>query len=470
MSGLTQREAKRWASTEFGAVDLGDTRRTARLVAIGGAACERPSGKVASVFEADRDREGAYDFLESEHVDAEAIVAGMAAATAIRSVGLAFVFVALDGTSISVSDWAKARDFGRVGSDEKGGRGLKVIDALAIDPDGTPVGLLGLTYWRRSDEPLPEKGYGRQARPVEEKETRYWIQTARAASAALEEKRVRGWFQIDREGDGRDLLIALSNTEHWWTVRANVDRSIELEDGDVGKLRAELARQDMMATYTVQVPAKAGGRRRARAARMVVRVARVSLRLRDQKTSRITLLPVTAVWAREEGTTPPTEDPLDWLLYTNHPVDSDEDAMLVVYGYSQRWRVEDFHRTWKRGDCDIESTQLRSADAVGRWATILAAVAVRIERLKHLSRHQPTAPATIELDPLELRALLLMKFGADPAPPAPTISQVVDWLAEIGGFTNRYSRRFPGATVLGRALDRVRFAARVLALQESVQK
>ena len=49
-------EALRWAYEEFGRADLGDVRRTARLVRMGAAACERPSGKVAAVFATDRER------------------------------------------------------------------------------------------------------------------------------------------------------------------------------------------------------------------------------------------------------------------------------------------------------------------------------------------------------------------------------------------------------------------------------
>ena len=51
-------EASRaWSEQEFGRADLGDVRRTARLVAMGAAACERPCGRVAGVFVNDRERE-----------------------------------------------------------------------------------------------------------------------------------------------------------------------------------------------------------------------------------------------------------------------------------------------------------------------------------------------------------------------------------------------------------------------------
>lgn len=464
MSNETNATSRQWAEAELGGVELGDARRTARLVTMAAAACERPSGKVAAVFTSDAEREGAYDFLESEDVSAPDIVEGLAQATVGRSIGLPFVFVPVDGSSVTVVDRTGECDFGRVGSDSNGARGLKVIDAIGVDPQGVPIGLLALTWWARPLQPSPARGsQARQARPLAQKETRYWVQTVQRAAAALDERQIRGWFQIDREGDGRDLLLALSGTEHWWTVRGNADRSIELEGGDTDKLRAELARRNVWGTYTLKVVARPG--RKARDARMVVRVACVVLRLRDRKTSRITKLPVTAVWAREVGTTPAGEDPIDWLLYTNRSVETFEDAQLVLWGYAQRWRVEEFHRTWKRGDCDIESTQLRSFAAVQRWATILAAVALRIERLKRLARFQGEAPASIDLSPFELRALKMLKFGADPPAHEPTIAQAVLWLAELGGYANKYSGKPPGATVLGRGLKYLRPAARMLAIQ-----
>lgn len=455
-------KALSWAVEQFGGVELGDMRRTARLVRMGAAACARPSGKVAAVFPQDASREGAYDFLESEHIDVSEIIEGLAGVTARRCAEHAFVFVPVDGTSVSVTDRTGEKGMGSVGTQANGARGLKAIDALAVDPQGTPVGLLGLTWWARQGR-APSKDHERQTRPLQEKETRYWVQTVQAARTALDNAGARGWFLIDREGDSRDLLQALEQTAHWWTVRSNCDRNIELEGGDVSKLRSQLAQQSLSGLYTLPVSGRRG--RAPREATMLVRVCPVVLRLRDKKTERITRFSVTAVWALEHGTTPAGEDALDWMLFTNRPVETLDDALLVVWGYGQRWRVEEFHRTWKAGDCDIESSQLNSPEALQRWATILAAVAVRIERLKRLARTQPNASATLELSPFELQALKMLKFGERPPDGPPTIATAVSWLAELGGFANKYSGRLPGATVLGRGLKHLRPAARILELQ-----
>lgn len=460
--GTSRSKAQQWASEQFGCVELGDVRRTQRLVAMGAAACAHPSGKIAGVFTREADREGAYDFVENDAVDAKEIVEGIASVTARQSVGLPFVYVAVDGTSVTVTDRMGKKEMGSIGTRAQGARGVKAIDALAIDPEGVPVGLLWLTWWSR-DKPVLLRGYARSVRPLEEKESNHWVETVGGASRALDERGVRGHFLIDREGDNQSLLLALEQTHHRWTVRSNRDRNIELEGGDVSKLRAELGAGSVSGQYRLQV--SGGTRRTPREAVMVVRVKKVVLRLRDQKTDRITRLSVTAVWACEHGTTPASEEPLDWMLFTNQTVETLVDAQQIVWGYSQRWRVEEFHRTWKAGDCDIESSQLGSPEALMRWATIVAPVAVRIERLKRLARTKPNTPASVALSPYEIRALIVLIFDKELPDRQPTIAEAVSWLAELGGFTGKYSGRQPGATVLGRGLKHLRPAARVLELQ-----
>jgi len=461
-------KAVTWAEREFGETRCGDVRRTARLVAIAACACERPAGRVSAVFRTVKEREGAYDLLENDHVGHEALVESMTLSTASRSKGLPFVYVPIDGTSLTLVDHEAEKDFGAVGTNGNGARGVKIIDALAVDPKGTPIGWLALRYWARSSEPgvRPPKGsYARARRPVEEKETWHWIEAIRSAKFKLDAIGVRGWFQIDREGDSRELLLELSQGEHWWTVRSNVDRNILLDQqGVVGRLRKQLASQRIQGRYTLEVSGTST--RRARSANMVVRVATITLRLCDQRTGQVTPLQVTAVWAREARTTPRGEEPIDWLLFTNREVTGFEQAREVIAGYATRWRVEECHKTWKSDGCNVEATQLRSANAAMKWATILAAVAVRIERLKRLARSEPEAPASVELAPLEVHALVLLKRryrnSKEKIPDDPTIAQAVLWISQLGGYTGKSSGGPPGALTIRRGLDRLTDAVAML--------
>ena len=157
------------------------------------------------------------------------------------------------------------------------------------------------------------------------------------------------------------------------------------------------------------------------------------------------------------------------MLLTNLPVETLAESIRVVRLYAQRWRIEDFHRTWKSGRCDVEAMQLRSAAAAMKWATVLAAVAARIERLKHLARTQPDEPASIEFTKTELRALIVLKRDqkkkTETIPDTmPTIADATRWVAELGGYTGKSSGGPPGSTTIGRGLQRVRDAAHLLRL------
>ena len=147
----------------------------------------------------------------------------------------------------------------------------------------------------------------------------------------------------------------------------------------------------------------------------------------------------------------------------------------VVFGYTQRWRIEDFHRAWKSGVCNVEDNQLRARAHVVRWATVLAAVAIRAERLKHLSRERPTEPATLEFSALEIEALILLKRHyrkrtetiTDDVPDLETATR---WVAELGGYTGKSSGGPPGAITIRRGLEYLRPAAEALELSRASGK
>lgn len=170
----------------------------------------------------------------------------------------------------------------------------------------------------------------------------------------------------------------------------------------------------------------------------------------------------------EVGTTPRGEGPIHWRLFTNHPLDTDADVERVLFGYAQRWRIEDLHRTWKSGACRVEDTQLRSTDRVVRWAILMIATATRIERIKHLARTEPTQPASVEFETHEIEATMLMKRQYkrrnEHLPTGmPTVGQVTLWLAELGGYTGKSSGGPKGSITIKRGLDFVLPVARALA-------
>lgn len=417
-------------------------------------AAEQPAGRLTEVFSTRAELQAAYDFIETD-IAPRALTVAFAEAT-LRAVGNApFFYAIVDGTSLSLTDASKTKDFGSVGKRAFPTRGLKVLDALAVAGDGTPIGLLDLEFWSRGPKSTKSRNARRRAG---ETETAYWVDVVTRTGELVHDKApsCAPWFLIDREGDNAEILRA-AEKQGRFTIRASQDRPVVLVDGRRRPLRKYMRKRRVAGSYEVDVPA--GPKRAARRARLDVRFADVVLDLPEPGTSRRTTMNVRVVWAHERRA-PHGEERLDWMLLTNAEVNDFEDAMEIIGGYCHRWRAEDFHRTWKGGHCNVEDTQLHTKDRVIRWATMLAAVAARAERLKHLARSQPDAPASIALSPTEIEALraakLKRKARNETIPEGmPTIAQAVLWIAELGGYTGKSSGGPPGSTTIGRGLERL---------------
>lgn len=454
-----------WALEEFGGAKIADPRWRRRLVRMAEASARRPAGRVTKSFVRSDERQGAYGLLESAAVSAEAVGKAMFEASARRSAGEPFVYCAVDGTSLNLSEVPGDKGFGPVGSRAEGGRGIKVMNAMVLSAEGVPLGISAQAYWTRSER---RRRKHRDQLAPEKKETQRWLDVMRQTREvmATHASTTRCWFQLDREGDAWPMLFEAGLDGHWFTIRAGQRRRVILSDGRQSHLRQELARQPVKTTYSIEV--RAGGRRKARIAHIVVRACKVTLDIRNKSTGRRSYLGVNVVQAVERGTVPVGEAPIEWTLMTNRPIEFIRDLRQVIDGYSMRWRVEELHRTWKSGACSVEDNQLRSPSAAIKWATILIAVAARIERIKQLSREQPDRPASDEFSPAEIKATLLLHFGKkgnaklNGAKP-PTIAEVTLWIAFLGGYTGQTSSGGPpGSITIARGLESVRAAAKAI--------
>ncbi|MBK9264884.1 MAG: IS4 family transposase [Polyangiaceae bacterium] len=308
---------------------------------------------------------------------------------------------------------------------------------------------------------------------VAEKETRHWLRTIEASNERLAASKTRLWFQIDREGDRYATLKSLHDTGQWFTARSTYGSRFVRNGRRKERLAEVLARTPPRGTYRLFVRSRDD--RKGRMATLRIHTTSVVLDMFERATRERYLLPVNIVDVHEMGTIPDGEEPIHWRLMTNHSIDTDEDVALVLYGYTQRWRIEDLHKTWKSGACRVEDTQLRSTRRVIKWAMIMAATAARIERIKLLARTDPLQPASIEFGPHEIAATLLMKRKykkqTETIPESmPTIGQFTIWLAELGGYMGKSSGGPPGSITIQRGLDFILPIAAALAAIEDERK
>jgi hypothetical protein len=438
---------------EFNDVHLDDLRLDHRLGLMAQAVAENPKGLVSQVFAEPKARQGAYDFLANPAVRPGALLEGAAAATCRRCEDHDFIYVPIDGSSVTLTDRAQTKPLGSIGARRLPSRGLKVVDAIAITPDGTVQGLLDLQVWARKD---PASKSRHERRRDGDSETQYWRASVASVLDVLDANtpNLRPWFVMDREADQAQLLRELVQAGALFTIRANQDRVVE-HGGRRAKLFSRMRRSKPFGRQVIEIPRS--HERPARRAVLELRAGRVTLLLPTYEGRQRTPVEVGMVELREVGC---RRDRLHWRLLTSHPISTREDVQRVIASYKMRWRIEEFHRTWKSGGCGVEDIQLRTADGIRKWAILLAAMAARIERLKHLARTQPDAPATVDLTTDEIDALVALKRrNGRPIPDVLTIKEAVVWIGELGGYAGHYKGYDPGSKTLALGLAQLAIRA-----------
>ena len=161
MQDVAKEPTSLWAQEEYGHATLGDARRTARVVQMLGRVMEYRAGKITEVFATAAEQKGAYRLLENDEVLAESLVDAAATACARRSAAYPVVIVPVDGSSARLADPMGA--LGAIGTYEAGARGIKVLSAIALTPEGEPLGVCHQAQWMRPPKVRPKRKARRAA-------------------------------------------------------------------------------------------------------------------------------------------------------------------------------------------------------------------------------------------------------------------------------------------------------------------
>jgi len=465
---MAKQDHARWAEETFGEAELGDSRRVARLVSVAAAVAERPAGTVPQVFRASSEREGAFRLLENDAVSPEAIKRASFDASSRACRELSRIYVPVDGSSLTLTDRALRRELGRVGNTRVKSRGLQVMSALAVDEQGAAIGLLDQRWWARDMKPKSRRGNDRKCfgKRYLKTETHHWLQVLSNCDDRLHENapNSRPWYQLDRGADCWPIFELALERDLLFTIRASHDRRLVGPQGQKLHLRRELRRQRIVGHYEVLIPRRG---RPPRTARITLRACRVTVvaRTGSKRWQEFTLNAVLAEETARRG-----KDRLCWILLTTHSIASRENVRAVVHGYTLRWRIEDFHRTWKRGLCNVEKNQLHSRNAIIKWATILGTVAARALRLAHLFRTaSPDIPASTEFTEHEIEACYILAKKKRDRRKSVLLRDLLALIADLGGFAKKYSGKPPGPTVLGRGLQDIELLAKALQNMEEMR-
>jgi hypothetical protein len=441
-----------WASRIAGHADLVDERLNTRLGLILTAFTARPSDSIPQASSSCSQAQAMYRFFANERIGPDDLLQPLVDATSDSCQGLKTMLAVQDTTSLNYSTLLTTTGLGPL-NDSESARGLHLHTTLALRDDGVALGILGQNYWARPTE--GRSAPDRRERPIEDKESRKWLDGIEAAEAAWEslptdEERPRLVHVMDREGDIHEVLQRVSDSPHYAIIRCSQNRSVA---GPIDKAYAALEAAPVLATTMVVSPKAAHHAEAAGAQRRAVlslRVVRLTITPDAKKHPQRQPVTWTLIEAREVNP-PAGVEALHWRLWTNLPTNTPDEVLEVLRFYGFRWRVEDFHLTLKSG-CKIEKLELETAERLIKAATLYSAVAVRLVALRDLARVEPEAPCTLVLTRDEWQALWVrfakQKLTANTAPP--TIEQAVRWIGRLGGHLARKRDGMPGVRTLWR--------------------
>lgn len=441
----------------FGAAELGDARRTRRLVKSADAILRHPGGTLPQKLRTWADLSGLYRLVRAEAVTHEAVLAPHRRLTlgrmAERARGGEVVLLLHDWTELDYTSRTSLKHLGQIGNG--GGRGYVCHNTLAVTAGGEVIGLASQVLHRRRH--VPEGETPRQKRDHPGRESRLWVGGCETAGPA---PRGALWVDVaDRGADAIEFLEYQVSRGRHFVIRAAKDRNLEGED-HVGsdrvhrKLLAYARDLAELGRRRVEVPRQqAGKRRRARATREAeVRVAAGPLTLRASRFGRGQCRGLTLeLWVVHvsEVDPPPGAQPLEWVLLTDLPADTLARACERVDWYGCRPLVEEYHKAMKTG-CGIEDLQFEDERRLEPVIALLSVVSVVLLQLRHVARRQDadrTAAATIVPTPF-VRVLSAWRYGR--TRDDLSVREFCFALARLGGHLNRKGDGFPGWLTLWR--------------------
>lgn len=444
---------------EFEQADLGDRRRTARLVAVAERLRASPDQSFPDIMLRSSELTGLYRLLNNDAVSAAVILEPHQQETTRRCVDATRVVAIHDTTEISFPGATARRGLGRLRGEAD--QGLLLHAALAVAADGSqrPLGIIGAHTWVREElgnsrHPDGRKKCGADYNGETGKESARWWNVVDEVEHRLAGVDVIHVF--DREGDAYPLLRAALDHEARFVTRMARDRVV-LDDQDerigrvsellvdvVDVLRLEVELSPRAAKKTPKVTESP---RQARVAQLAVGASKMLLA--PPQYIKGEPLEVNVVYVHEVNA-PAGMDAIDWVLITSEPIQTTAQIRTVVDAYRQRWLVEEYFKALKTG-CALEKRQLESYESITAALAIFLPIAWQLLLLRNLARSQPLEPATLILTPTQLNVLR----AAAPElhlPRHPTVAEALQAVAYLGG---HFIKRPPGWLVLGRGLEKL---------------
>lgn len=450
-----------WAQLNFGTCDLGDKRRTNRLVTLAEQIGNNPSGNLPNQIPNWGDLKAGYRLFSQDEVTFEAIARPHWELTKRSARGRCLVLG--DTTEM---DFGRKRQIQGLGPTGNGsGKGLLLHNAMLVDAESEEIlGMAGQTIHYRAWKAKRKGTKKGKKKPKREnsaqilkrnRESEVWgtvIDQIGKPAEGVEYVHV-----FDRGADNFEVYCRLIQNQGHWVIRASrLNRELLVgESEESQKLSDYLHTMKTIGHYELYLRARPD--QRARIAQLEVRVGKVKVPRPKHVSPWVkSLQPVPiAMHVLEvvEVNVSKEVKPIRWILLTSLPATTFEEAWTIIGYYEKRWLIEEYHKALKTG-CRVEKNQLKTAGRLEALLGLNSVAAIRLLQLKALARTNPDTPASRVVPKVWLE---MLKRARKKLPQVHdlTVRQFYREVAKLGGFLGRKSDGEPGWITIWRGWEKL---------------
>jgi hypothetical protein len=438
---------------EFRGARVPDRRLEERICGVLEALAAKPDSSFPTAMGSPKALEGLYRLLNNPRVQHEALFEQHAANTSARALQLDSRLVVHDTTTFKFPHLSPQE----IGECNTGKAGFLGHVSLVLDGDLSrrPMGVVALQTIHRDPTRKRRDLSGPECAKLVDRESDRWFEGVVQAEQRLGQAGVV--HVMDREGDSYALYAKLLQRGSRFVIRA--DNRACIFEGENTRISDALSRQRVVVERDVELarrknsttaPASVRAERDARMAKLAIAGCQVELKrsrfLKDPIPETISLNVVRVF----EVDAPASVEPIEWLIITTEPIDTEQQLLRVVDIYRCRWVIEEFFKALKTG-CLYEERHIEEREALLVALVLFLPVACQLLWLRSRSRAQPDAPAEGLIDELQLK--VVRRFSDFKLPDRPTIRQVVWAIASMGGHLKNNGD--PGWQTLGRGWRRL---------------
>ena len=440
---------------EFAELELGDPRRTQRVLKMVAALAKHPDQSLPRALGTAFELKAAYRLLNKDEVDFDDLLEGHREQTIARAQRASKVLVIHDTTTVKL-DHADPKEIGYLPT---GKAGFFAHVGLVVDAERQrrPLGVVHVEpFWRekRSGRGSRKKHRsGHEIKKWKDREATRWVRGVQASQEHLGDCEVI--HVMDREGDKFELLAHLQQHQERFVIRSKHDRRLSSAEHEGQSLREVARQQPVLLQRDVHLSRRVASTaprskalapaRQSRPATLSITAATVVLRRPNYLGADFPPEISLNVVHVEELDSKSGDQPVVWTLLTSESIETPEQVEQIIDMYRYRWLVEELFKALKTG-CSYEERMFETRHP---WLNLLAIslpIAVELLWIRGRTTDDPNAPAEEIVTQQQLDVLRAM--GHRKLSAQPTALEALLAIAGLGGHLQQNGS--PGWAVIGR--------------------